>query len=281
MTDDFGQVITSAQNPALKHLRALQSKRRERERERAFVIEGARLFEEAARAGVAPRVILHTLELEARSRAALEALAALGGDVRAVSSAALAAASATETPAGLLAVVPFLSLLPPSPLSFAVVCDRIADPGNLGAILRTADAAGVEAVYLMPGTVDAYNPKVVRAAMGAHFHVPIVEATWEELRAGLSGLTTWLADSAQGERYDRVDWRARGALVIGSEAGGPSDDAQAFAAQRVHIPMPGRAESLNAAVAAGILMFEAVRQRLEAARNAQSATKVGPVRSVQ
>ncbi|MCS6911107.1 MAG: RNA methyltransferase, partial [Anaerolineales bacterium] len=141
------------------------------------------------------------------------------------------------------------------------VCDRIADPGNLGTILRTADAAGVEAVFLAPGTVDAYNPKVVRAAMGAHFHLPVLATTWEELHMQLRGLTAWLADSAGGERYDRVDWTQPHALIIGSEAEGPSEAAHRFAAQRVHIPMPGRAESLNAAVAAGVLMFEAARRR--------------------
>ena len=276
-------MITSSSNPTLKHIRALQGKRREREREKVFVIEGVRLFEEAARANVAPRVILHTADLDSRSRAALDALAALGGDVHPVTPSALAAASDTETPSGLLAVVPFPSFPSFPSLSFAVVCDRLSDPGNLGTILRTADAAGVETVFLAPGTVDAFNPKVVRAAMGAHFHLPIVEATWEELRERLSGLTAWLADSADGERYDRVDWRAPCALIIGSEATGPSPEASAFAAHRTHIPMPGRAarptsnpsapmtrfsdpalgraESLNAAVAAGVLMFEIVRQR--------------------
>lgn len=258
-------MISSLSNPIIKHIRALQSKRREREREGVFVIEGVRLFEEAARANVAPRLVLHTEDLDARGRAALAALAALGGDVHPVTPSAMAAASDTETPAGLLAVVPHPSSLFPPSLSFAIVCDRLADPGNLGTILRTADAAGVEAVFLAPGTVDAFNPKVVRAAMGAHFHLPVMEATWAALRERLSEVTAWLADSAGGDRYDRVDWRAPCALIIGSEAEGPSDEARALAAQHTHIPMPGRAESLNAAVAAGVLMFEIARQRQTAA----------------
>lgn len=270
MTDDFIHVIASPSNPIVKVVRRLQAQRRVREREGAFVIEGVRLFEEAARAGVAPRIILHTTGLEARSRAALDALAVLGGEVHPVTPSAMAAASDTETPSGLLAVVPFPSFPSFPALSFAVVCDRLADPGNLGTILRTADAAGVEAAYLMPGTVDAYNPKVVRAAMGAHFHLPILEATWEELHARLSGLTVWLAEARDGTRYDQVDWTGPSALIVGSEAEGPSEAARKFAPQRVHIPMPGRAESLNAAVAAGVLLFEAVRQRAAVAGPQQS-----------
>lgn len=262
-------MITSHRNITIKGVRRLQAQRRAREESQQFVIEGVRLFEEAARAGIAPRIILHTTDLDPRSRAALDALATLGGDVHPVTPSVMAAASDTETPSGLLAVVTFPSFPSLPALSFAVVCDRIADPGNLGTILRTADAAGVEAVFLAPGTVDAYNPKVVRAAMGAHFHLPIMVATWEELRARLSGLTAWLADSAEGEHYDQVDWHAPCALIIGSEAEGPSEAARRFATQHVHIPMPGRAESLNAAVAAGVLMFEAARQREHAARRMQ------------
>lgn len=262
-THHVSRMIASTSNPTVKLIRALQSKRRERERERAFVIEGVRLFEEAARANVAPRVILHTDNLDARSRAALNSAAQLGGEVHPVTPAVMAAASDTETPSGLLAVVPLTSsfILPPSSFTLALVCDRLGDPGNLGTILRTADAAGVEMVFLAPGTVDAYNPKVVRAAMGAHFHLSIVEATWDELRTVLSGVTAWLADSVGGERYDRVDWRSACALIIGSEAEGLSEPALAFTPRRVHIPMPGRAESLNAAIAAGIILFEIAHQR--------------------
>jgi TrmH family RNA methyltransferase len=109
--------------------------------------------------------------------------------------------------------------------------------------------------------VDVHNPKVVRAAMGAHFHLPITEMTWDGLAERLAGLDVWLAEARAGESYNRVDWRKPCALVIGSEAEGPSDAARRFAPRRVHIPMPGRAESLNAAVAAGVLLFEAARQR--------------------
>jgi TrmH family RNA methyltransferase len=256
-------MIISTSNPTVKFIRELQARRRAREEAGSFVIEGVRLVEEAVRAGIAAKIVLHTADLDARGRAALASLTRSGAEVHVVSPRVMAAASDTQTPQGLLAVVSLPSAfhLPPSEFSFALALDRLSDPGNLGTILRTADAAGVEVIFLAPGTVDGYNPKVVRAAMGAHFHLPILEAGWDELRERLAGLTVWLAEAREGERYDRVDWRGPCALIIGSEAEGPSEGALSFTPHRVHVPMPGRAESLNAAVAAGVLLFEAARQR--------------------
>lgn len=249
-------MITSPTNSTLKLIRALQSKRRTREKEGAFVIEGVRLLEEAARASIAPRIILRTPELDERSQAAIRSFPNVPALM--VMPALLASISETDSPAGVLAIVPFPSLAFPSFPDFVLILDRLSDPGNLGTLLRTAEAAGVAAVYLMPGTVNAYNPKVVRAAMGAHFRLPIVEKTWAELP--VEAADTWVADLA-GETYTQVNWRAAQALIVGSEAEGPSEAALAFTPNRVTIPMPGRAESLNAAVAAGILLFEAARQR--------------------
>jgi TrmH family RNA methyltransferase len=249
-------MITSPTNPTLKLIRTLQSKRRARESEGAFVIEGVRLLEEAARADLTPRTILRAPELDERSQAAIRLFPNVPTQM--VTPALLASVSETDSPAGVLAIVPLVSLTFPSLPAFALILDRISDPGNLGTLLRTAEAAGVVAVYLMPGTVDAYNPKVVRAAMGAHFRLPIAEKTWAELP--VKAAQTWVADLA-GENYMQVNWRAAQALVVGSEADGPSEAALAFTPNRVTIPMPGRAESLNAAVAAGILLFEAARQR--------------------
>ena len=255
-------MITSLSNPTIKLVRALQSQRKAREKEQSFVIEGVRLVEDAVRAEAPVTLVLHTDDLDARGRAALSQLARLGAQVEAVSPKVMAAASDTQTPQGLLAVVPLPHFATRSGhLSFVIILDRLSDPGNLGTILRTADAAGVEAVFLAPGTVDAHNPKVVRAAMGAHFHLPINERTWDELAELLTQVEVWLAEAREGKPYDRVDWRAPFALIIGSEAEGPSAAACRFTPKRVHIPMPGRAESLNAAVAAGVLLFEAARQR--------------------
>jgi TrmH family RNA methyltransferase len=254
-------MIISTANPKIKLVRNLQARRSAREAEGAFVVEGVRLLEEAARALGAPRLVLHVDGLDPRGQAALEQLRGRGAAVEMVTQQVMAAASGTESPPGLLAVVPIPVLAPPTPLTLAVVLDTLRDPGNLGTILRTADAAGVQAVFLAPGTVDAYNPKVVRAAAGAHFHVPIIAAGWEALGQRLAGLALWLAEARSGEAYQNVDWRPPSALIIGSEAAGPSAAARQLRPGLVSIPMSGQAESLNAAVAAGVLMFEAARQR--------------------
>jgi len=254
-------MISSVANPKVKRIRNLQARRAAREAEGLFVAEGTRLVEEAARAPGAPRLALHVDGLDPRGQAALDQLRARGAAVEMVTPQVMAAVSGAETPPGLLAVAPMPALEPPAPLTLALVLDGLRDPGNLGTILRTAAAAGVQAVFLAPGTVDAYNPKVVRAAMGAHFHVPIVPAGWEALAQRLAGLSLWLAEAGAGQAYHQVDWRGPSALIVGSEAGGPSPAARQLAPSLVSIPMPGQAESLNAAVAGGIILFEAARQR--------------------
>jgi TrmH family RNA methyltransferase len=255
-------MITSTSNPKIKHIRALQAQPRARAEAQQFVIEGTRLAEEAARARMRPETVLYTYSVDERGEAALEALRNLGAkDISIVAPSVMDAISDTATPPGLLAVLPFVAKPLPSAITFALVLDRMADPGNVGTMLRTAWAAGAEAVFLMPGTTDVYNPKVVRAAQGAHFHLPLIEVTWEELAQRLTRLNLWLAEAHEGEVYHQVDWRAPTALIIGSEADGPSESARQLAPHRVHIPMPGPAESLNAAVAAGVLLFEVARQR--------------------
>lgn len=255
-------MITSPNNEKIKFIRLLQTQRKAREEQQLFVVEGVRLAEEAIKAGVAPKFLFHTYELDKRGQAAVSQWTRLGAEqVEVVSPSALAAASDTQTPSGLLAVLPFPALwvMPSTP--FAIALDRIADPGNLGTILRTALAVGAGAAFLLPGTVDAYNPKVVRSALGAHFRLPILELSWDDLKRQQANTEAWLADVGEGQPYDKVDWKKPVTLIIGSEAEGPSEAARAFAIQRAHIPMPGSAESLNAAVAAGVLMFEIARQR--------------------
>ena len=135
------------------------------------------------------------------------------------------------------------------------------DPGNLGTILRSAEAAGVGQVLLAPGTVDAYNPKVVRGAMGAHFRLPLESLDWPAIAERVAGRAVWLADAAGEIAYDQVDWTAPSALIVGGEAAGAGQRAAELATGRVCIPMTGGAESLNAAMAATVILFEAARQR--------------------
>jgi TrmH family RNA methyltransferase len=254
-------MITSPANPRVKWVHALQTKRRAREEEGAFVVEGIRLAREAVASARAVRLVLHTEALDARGRGLINSLARLGAEVEVVSEAVMAACSTTETPPGLLAVLPIPDLPIPVPLTLALVADGLAGPGNLGTLLRTAAAAGVQAVFLTEGTVDAYNPKVVRGAMGAHLRLPIVSLQAQELAPRLSGLEIWLAEAGQGLPYHRVDWRRPVALVIGGEAHGPQPPLRTLTTHPVHIPMPGGTESLNAAVAAAIILFEIARQR--------------------
>ncbi|HLB64508.1 MAG TPA: RNA methyltransferase [Anaerolineales bacterium] len=255
-------MITSTANPKVKWVRALQLKRKAREEERLFVVEGIRLAREAVAAGVPARLVMHTETLDARGRGLANSLARLGAEVELVSESVMAACSDTDTPPGLLAVVERPDLPFPQALTLALVADGLADPGNLGTTLRTALAAGAQAFFLAGDTVDPFNPKVVRGAMGAHFHIPIRKLAAGEAAAALAGLHVWLAEAAEGGiPYYAVDWRAPSAVIIGSEAGGPGALTRELAADRTHIPISPASESLNAAVAAAVILFEIARQR--------------------
>ena len=168
--------------------------------------------------------------------------------------------ASTDSPQPVLAVVrmqeqPVADL---AGASLVVVCDRIADPGNLGTILRSCEAAGVDGIVLLTGSVDPYNPKVVRASAGALFHVPVVSdvALHELQRLGLPFVGT---SSHQGSAYTATDLARPFALVMGSEAHGV--DPQIPIDEWISIPHVGRAESLNVAMAATVVVFEAARQR--------------------
>lgn len=253
-------MITSTTNPRIKRIRTLQTDRRARAVEGLFVVEGARLVNELLQAGLAPELVLYTPDYAEQPAGAAQ-LANLSGEMLAVNDAVMKTASDTQTPQGVLAVVPMPGLTPPPGNDFLLVVDGLQNPGNLGAILRSAEAAGVPGILLAPGTVDPFNPKVVRGAAGAHFRLPLQLATWDAIREALAGLTVYLADTDGGAFYDRVDWRKPSALIVGSEGHGGSSQANTLANVRVSIPMMGGAESLNAAVATGILLFEVVRQR--------------------
>jgi len=263
-------MITSVANEKVKYVRSLY-RRRVRYRERCFVIEGVRLMEEAFRAGIVPALLFYNEGIDATpgGRELLVEMQKVGAPALAVSERVMKALADTVSPQGILAVVPFVELDPlpvlsaaegPSP-SLALVVDRLRDPGNLGAILRSANAAGVEQVILAPKTVDPYNPKVVRGAMGAHFRLPIVALSWPEIAEALAGVQVLLADVRAERAHYEVDWTKPSALIIGGEAHGASREARELAAAAIAIPMPGEAESLNAAMAASVILFEAARQR--------------------
>jgi TrmH family RNA methyltransferase len=209
------------------------------------------------------KLALHTGDLNPRGRALIEACAARGAPVEAVSQPVMRAASDTQTPQGVLLVLALQPVPLPRSLDFIFIPDGVRDPGNLGSMLRSAAAAAVDACLVPDGSVDVFAPKVVRAGMGAHFRLPVQTASWEDIVALLQAvqLKVYLAEAGAALEYTRSDLRLPLALVIGGEASGPGQQARSLAHEKITIPMPGGSESLNAAAAAAILLFEVVRQR--------------------
>jgi TrmH family RNA methyltransferase len=258
-------MITSTRNPKIQHVRALQGRGRTRQAEHSFVVEGLRLVEEAVGAGWDAELVLHSGDLNQRGQALLQAFQERGTAIEAVSPHVMRAASDTQTPQGILAVLRTRNLPLPGQLNFAFIPDGVRDPGNLGSMLRSAAAAGVEAALLPPGSVDPFSPKVLRAGMGAHFRLPVLSLGWKQITELVRHhqLHVYLAAARQGTPHTQADFRRPLALLIGGEAEGASAEGQQLADDWVQIAMPGGAESLNAAVAAAILLFEVVRRRQE------------------
>ncbi|MEO8355039.1 MAG: RNA methyltransferase [Chloroflexota bacterium] len=253
-------MITSNQNSKIKLVRALLGRAKERREANAFVVEGVRLMEEAVKSNWGFQFALYDETLNERGKSEVESLRLRGVDIEMVSPDLIKSLSETETPQGILAVLDIKQLPITNSPDFLLIPDQIRDPGNLGTLLRTAAAAGVRAVLLTPETTDVFAPKVVRAGMGAHFRLPIHSMDWDEIKAITKGLQVYLADM-DGQSCWETDLRQPLALIVGSESAGASDEAQNLATKKMSIPMFGNVESLNAAVAGSVLMFEVVRQR--------------------
>ncbi len=273
-------MITSPSNPKVALLRSLHTPKG-RAGADAFLVEGPHVIGAAIEAGVVPFLLLYeptSLGRTEEGRTLLDVLTQIGntGQMEAleVNMRALAHACDTQTPQGIVGAVALADVAPERlrarrrgrfrPL--VLVLDEVADPGNLGTILRSALAADVDEVLLTPGCVDPYSPKVVRAASGAHFHLPIApQQSWEQITQRLSGAPKTaqilLAEAHAARPYYDVDLSRRTALIIGNEARGPSAQVRRLATERISIPMWNGVESLNAAIAASILLFEAARQQ--------------------
>jgi TrmH family RNA methyltransferase len=222
------------------------------------------------KAGFQPAFVFHTESIAEHTRAGglVSEARRRGATVKAVTALVMEALSDTVTPSGIVAVFPMRECLPPVSLTWVLVLDRLRDPGNLGTILRSAAAVGVECVMTTKGTVDAYGPKVVRAGMGAHWALDLcLDQRWSQLEQVLEGLQILLAVPREGRPYWDVNWQVPTALIVGGEAEGASAEAERLASERVTIPMRQGTESLNAAVAASVLLFEAARQRYAAPPN--------------
>jgi len=256
-------MITSSQNPKIKLVRALGGQPKTRRKEGAFLTEGVRLVEEALAGGWPIRFVLYAEGLSERGQILVGKLKVEGVEVEEIPTNLLSSISETETSQGIIAVLPLIELPIPTHPNFILIPDQIRDPGNLGTLIRTAAAAGVDAVLLPSETTDAFAPKVIRAGMGAHFRLPIHVMSWDEIEQSCkaSNLRVFLADM-NGKSCWETDFRERLALIVGGEAEGASEQARGVADTIVSIPMPGKAESLNASIAGALLIFEVVRQRL-------------------
>lgn len=250
-------VLRAATNPTIAFVRSLQRRDR-RYSERAFVVEGRVAVADALATGATPRLVLIR---EDEREAGLDLPP--GVRPRRVAEKLFAGLSDVVTPQGVLAVFPFPELpVPAATTPLLLVLDRVRDPGNLGTLLRAAAGAGVDAVYLSAESVDPFNPKVVRAGMGAHFRLPIRRLD-DAARAEIVARCPLrvIASGGAAIAYDAIDWRQAAALIIGSEATGVGAEGLALATTAAAIPLAGGVESLNAGVAGAVVLFEAARQR--------------------
>jgi TrmH family RNA methyltransferase len=261
--------VTSASNPRLRAVLALR-RRRVREQEGRTVVDGYEELALALDAGVVPDTVLHCPELMLdpdRQSALVERARVLGASTLRCSRAAFEKVAYREGPDGFIAVVPVAGVpldalaLPPDPL--VLVCEGLEKPGNLGAVLRTAEAAGVAAVVAADPVTDWGNPNVVRSSKGTVFSVPVAAASTQEVLAWLrrNGIRLVATTPDTETAHTAVDYRGAVAIAVGTEKEGLTDLALGAADARVRIPMVGRVNSLNAATAAAVVVYEAVRQR--------------------
>ena len=260
--------ITSAQNPRLKQLVRLRD-RRPRDEAGVFLIEGYRELHRAIGRGIRPVELYYAPEwfLGENEPALIARAEATGARIFELSKEAFAKVAYRERPDGLLAVAPQWSRelddLPLSTPPFLLIVEAIEKPGNLGTLLRGADAAGADGVIVCDPVTDIFNPNVVRASTGALFSVPVAVAenrpTLDWLRA--KGIRVVATTPGATALHSATDLRGPLALVMGSEQYGLSEFWLKESADQVRIPMAGEADSLNVAMAAIITLFEAVRQR--------------------
>ncbi len=262
--------MLSRKNTRVKYLRRMEI-RRFRDREGTFLVEGLRSVEEALNSGWPVEMLVYCTKImeNRRGKTLLERAAAVGVEPAEVEEKLFRELAKTETPQGVLAVVRQCGAgledmrVVDNP-ALLVLVDGVQDPGNLGTIVRSADAAGAGGVILLKGTADIYNPKALRATMGSIFHVPVVQnLSPSEALSYLSqrGIKTVAGDPRGEKLIYESDLTVPCVLVAGGEARGPGESVLKRVSERVRIPMPGWTESLNVAISAGILLYEAVRQR--------------------
>ena len=261
--------LTSLHNPRVKNVVKLRN-RRHRDRQRRFVVEGTRELSCATDSGLALANLYYCEELLTDvGQNLVKRIAATEVDCQTTSRAVFEKMSYRRTPDGVLGVaaMPDLELgrIPESDDGLCLIATGIEKPGNLGAMLRSADAAGVAGLVVADPRTDVFNPNVVRASMGTLFSVPVAVASAQDVRDWLQTRRIRAVAARPDAVVEYIDADLRGAvaIVVGSEHGGLGIDWSLSGAEAVRIPMTGRADSINAATAAAVLLFEARRQRRE------------------
>lgn len=260
-------MITSSSNSQIKNLIKLQKQSKVRNEQKVFICEGKKMFEEVAsqQRNQIQKVYLAESYYQQYTKQNPEYLKGL--DFEVLSDQVMKEAADTITPQGILAIVkqPVYTLkdMTSSDSIRLLFLEDIRDPGNLGTMVRTAEGVGMTGIVLSKDSVDMFNPKVIRSTMGAIFRVPFFYA--EDFYACLNqikneGIAIYAAHLQGAVWYDKVSYQGKSAILIGNEANGLSDMATSLSTQRIKIPMEGNVESLNAAIAAAVLMYESYRQ---------------------
>lgn len=255
-------MITSTSNVRVKNLQRLLKKAKERNAQDVFLVEGVKMYLEAPKERIRKIYISESLYKERGSKLLQ------GQEAEVMADHVFSAVSDTKTPQGILCVLKQYHYLLTDMLKtdhpHLLLLEDLQDPGNLGTIMRTAEGAGVDGVILSRGCVDLYNPKTIRSTMGSIYRMPFLYA--DDLQGLLpvlreKGICTYAAHLQGKHDYDQEDYRTGCAFFIGNEGKGLSEELSSRADVRIRIPMKGKLESLNAAVAASILMYEVCRQR--------------------
>ena len=257
-------------NPHVKYLRRLAG-RRFRDQEGKFLVEGVRFVEEALNSTWPIEMLAYSPRIteDGRGERLLTSASNRGVTLLEVEDQLFKELSGTETPQGILAVVQqrnntLEALAADIEPALLVLVDGVRDPGNLGGIIRSADAAGAGGVILLKGTADIYNPKTLRSTMGSLFHLPVIQGCAAEVVMAYleeRGIKAVAGEPRAAMAVYECDLSVPCALAVGGEAAGASQILLDRVSELVRIPMPGRAESLNVAISASILLYEAVRQR--------------------
>jgi RNA methyltransferase, TrmH family len=250
--------VESRQNSRIKELRAALARGA---RTPHVAVEGLHLVQEAVKSGLK----LHTVFVRSGSEALLDQVAVGAAEVLVVAEEVFSSATTTEHPQGIAALVDAprfttQAMLPRNPL--VVVAAGLQDPGNLGTLVRSAEAFGATGMMLLPGTVSLWNPKTLRASSGSAFRLPAVAVTAADAFAALRAHGVRIIAAVARDGESKADLRGPSALLVGNEGAGLPDAWIAEADARVTIPLPGRVESLNAAIAGSVLLYDAMKQRL-------------------